>query len=71
MVTSKLLGKALIGIGLVISLSACAAMNNAMMAQKKVDDAAVTAKVKEALAKDPTLKKYTIDVRTISGEVVM
>jgi osmotically-inducible protein OsmY len=39
--------------------------------QVHLDDAVVTAKVKESLSKDPTLQKYTIDVFTVSGEVVL
>jgi len=70
MFTLKLLYRVLIGIGLVASLSACATPGELMMERKK-DDAAVTAKVKEALSKEPTLRKYTLDVYTVSGEVVL
>ena len=66
MFTSKLLGKLLIAICLVTSLSACETTRNLHL-----DDATVTAKVKEALSKDPTLRKYTLDVYTVSGEVVL
>ena len=73
MFKSKLLGKALIGIGLVTALSGCETTQDQMMKrnQMRLDDAAVTAKVKEALSKDPTLRKYTLDVYTVSGEVVL
>ena len=69
----RLLSKVLIGISLVTSLSGCETTQNQMMNRNQVrlDDAVVTAKVKESLSKDPTLQKYTIEVFTISGEVVL
>lgn len=71
MVRSKLLCKVLIGICLATSLSGCDTTQNQMMKRNQVhlDDAVVTAKVKESLSKDQTLQKYTIDVSTVSGEV--
>jgi osmotically-inducible protein OsmY len=73
MFKSKLLIKVLIGIGLVTSISGCETTQNQMMKRNQVrlDDVEVTAKVKESLSKDPTLQKYTIDVFTVSGEVVL
>jgi len=73
MSTLKVLNKILIGIGLVTALSACGTGQYQMMRQNQVhlDDAAVTAKVKESLSKDPVLKKYAIDVTTIAGEVIL
>jgi osmotically-inducible protein OsmY len=73
MFKSKLLSKVLIGISLVTSLSGCETTQNQMMKLNQVhlDDVVVTAKVKESLSKDPTLQKYTIDVSTVSGEVVL
>jgi osmotically-inducible protein OsmY len=41
------------------------------MTERHFDDAVVTAKVKESLSKDPTLQKYTINVTTMSGKVVL
>jgi osmotically-inducible protein OsmY len=41
------------------------------MMERHLDDAVVTANVKESLSKDPTLQKYTIDVSTVSGKVVL
>jgi osmotically-inducible protein OsmY len=69
----RLLSKVLIGISLVTSLSGCETTQNQMMKRNQVhlDDAVVTAKAKESLSKDPTLQKYTIDVFTVSGEVVL
>lgn len=73
MPTLKVLSKILIGIGLVTALSACGTGQYQMTRQNQVhlDDAVVTAKAKESLSKDPVLKKYTIDVTTLSGEVVL
>ena len=73
MYKSKLLSKVLIGISLVTSLSGCETTQSQMMKRKQVhlDDAVVTAKVKESLSKDPILQKYTIAVFTVSGEVVL
>jgi len=73
MFKSNLLSKVLIGISLVTSLSGCETTQSRMMKQNQVhlDDAVVTAKVKESLSKDPTLQKYTIEVFTMSGEVVL
>ena len=70
MFSSKLLSRFLIGISLAASLSGCETTQNHMM-ERHLDDAAVTAKVKESLSKDPTLQKYTIDVSTQSGKVVL
>ena len=69
----KILSNVLIGISLVTSLSGCQTTQNQMMERNKVhlDDAVVTAKVRESLSKDPTLQKYTIDVSTESGKVVL
>ena len=67
----KLLCQVLIGVCLVTSLSGCNTTQNQMIKlnQMHLDDAVITAKVKESLLKDPTLQKYTIDVSTVSGEV--
>ena len=70
MFKSKLLSRFLIGISLAASLSGCETTQNHMM-ERHLDDAAVTAKVKESLSKDPILQKYTIDVSTQSGKVVL
>ena len=53
------------------SLSGCETTHTQMVNpnQAHLDDATVTAKVKESLSKDPTLQKYAIDVSTLSGEV--
>ena len=73
MFKSKLLSNVLIGISLVTSLSGCETIQNQMMERNIVhlDDAVVTAKVKESLSKDPILQKYTINVFTVSGQVVL
>lgn len=70
MFKSKLLSKVLIGISVVASLSGCETTRNQMM-ERHLDDAVVTANVKESLSKDPTLQKYSIDVSTKSGKVVL
>jgi osmotically-inducible protein OsmY len=70
MFKSKLLSNVLVGISLVTSLSGCETTQNQMM-ERHLDDAVVTANVKESLSKDPTLQKYTIDVSTKSGKVVL
>lgn len=69
----KILSKVLIGVSLVTSLSGCETAKNQMMERSQVhlDDAVVTAKVRESLSKDPILQKYTIEVFTVSGEVVL
>jgi hyperosmotically inducible protein len=65
-------GKILIGIGLIAAVSACETMQNEGSKRAvHLDDGVVTAKVREALAKDPALQKYTIDVQTMGGEVVL
>ena len=66
----NILSNVLIGISLVTFLSGCETIQNQMM-ERHLDDAAVTAKVKESLSKDPILQKYTIDVSTQSGKVVL
>ncbi|MDA8414987.1 MAG: BON domain-containing protein [Desulfobacteraceae bacterium] len=73
MFKSTLLSKVVIGISLVASLSGCETTQNQMMQRNQVhlDDAVVTAKVKETLSKDPVLQKYAIEVFTVSGEVVL
>lgn len=71
MLKPKLLSKALIWTSMVTFLSGCETTQDQMTKLNKVhmDDAAVTAKVKESFSKDPTLQKYTIDVSTMFGEV--
>jgi len=70
---SKYLLTAIACICLITVLSGCETTQSQTQKRSKVllDDAVVTAKVKEALSKDPTLQKYTIDVRTVGGEVVL
>jgi osmotically-inducible protein OsmY len=70
MFKSKLLSRFLIGISLAASLSGCETTRNQKM-ERHLDDAVVTANVKESLSKDPTLQKYSIDVSTKSGKVVL
>ena len=70
MFKSKLFSNVLIGISLVTSLSGCETTRNQMM-ERHLDDAVVTANVKESLSKDPTLQKYAIDVSTKSGKVML
>jgi osmotically-inducible protein OsmY len=71
MFTTKLLGKILFGICLMSALSGCETAQGNKRNQGHLDDSAVTAKVTEALAKDPILQKYRIEVLTVSGEVVL
>ncbi len=70
MSTLKVLSKILIGITLVSALSACETTEQ-MRQRSQENDAAITAKVQESLAQDPVLKKYAINVFTLSGEVVL
>ena len=65
--------KSAICISLITVLSGCETFQSQEQKREQVhlNDAVVTANVKEALAKEPTLQKYTIDVQTVSGEVVL
>ena len=52
-----------------ISVLGCAAIQTPEM--QHLDDSTITAKVKAALSNDPSLKKFTIEVKTYRGEVVL
>ncbi|RII26270.1 MAG: transporter [Geobacter sp.] len=73
MVKSNFLLKTMACICLIIALAGCETTQSRTQERSKVrlDDAVVTAKVKEALSKDPALQKYTIEVRTVGGEVAL
>ena len=51
------------------SMAACTQTRTVKTAGEQVDDSAVTAKVKTALARDPSTSAYRIDVETFRGEV--
>jgi hyperosmotically inducible periplasmic protein len=51
------------------SMAACTQTRTVKSAGEQVDDSAVTAKVKTALARDPSTSAYRIDVETFRGEV--
>ena len=70
MFKSEFFSRVLIGTLLVSSISGCETVQNQMM-ERHLDDSVVTAKVKESLSKDPTLQKYTLNVSTMSGKVVL
>ena len=71
MFASKLLCRMLIVISLIALLSGCAGFQTGRRELVTLDDSVVTANVKDALAKDPILGKYKIDVNTVSGEVIL
>jgi hyperosmotically inducible periplasmic protein len=52
-----------------VAMSACAATRTSRSAGETVDDATVTAKVKTALARDPSTSAFRIEVETYRGEV--
>jgi hyperosmotically inducible periplasmic protein len=51
------------------AMSACTATRTTKSAGEQVDDSAVTAKVKTALARDPATSAHRIDVETFRGDV--
>ena len=72
MIKTNFLLKTMACVCLITAISGCQTFQSQAQKPKvHLDDAVVTAKVKEALSKDPTLQKYTIDVRTVGGEVVL
>jgi len=50
-------------------VTACNPTRTTKSAGEQIDDSAVTAKVKTALARDPTTSAFKIDVETFRGEV--
>jgi hyperosmotically inducible protein len=50
-------------------VSACTPTRTTKSAGEQIDDSAVTAKVKTALARDPSTSAYKIDVETFRGDV--
>lgn len=60
---------ALVFIGLVASLSACAATDTKESTGQYVDNSVLTAKVKTAIFNEPSLKSTEIGVETFKGEV--
>lgn len=61
----------LISAVMLATLAGCAGLSQGKREKVHLEDPVVTAKVKEALAKDPVLQKYSIDVRTVEGKVVL
>ena len=60
---------ALIFVGLLISLTACAATQTKESTGQYVDNSVLTAKVKAAIFNEPSLKTLEISVETYKGEV--
>jgi osmotically-inducible protein OsmY len=58
----------LVAVSLLFS-AACSRGENARTAGQSVDDTAITAKVKTAFAKDPTVKAIDVKVDTFKGTV--
>jgi hyperosmotically inducible protein len=52
-----------------VSMAACSATRTTRSTGETVDDSTVTAKVKTALARDPSTSAFRIDVDTFRGEV--
>ena len=52
-----------------VAMAACSATRTTRSTGETVDDATVTAKVKTALARDPSTSAYKIDVESYRGEV--
>ena len=52
-----------------VSMAACSPTRTTRSAGETLDDTAVTAKVKTALARDPSTSAYRIDVESYRGEV--
>lgn len=66
----KLLALLALGAGGVLSLpTGCAGTATHQSTGEYVDDAAVTAKVKTALVRDPVVKALQVDVTTFKGNV--
>jgi hyperosmotically inducible protein len=55
--------------GVVLILSACAALSGRETAGEYVDDASITASVKNEIFKDPKLKMFQIHVETFKNQV--
>lgn len=70
MILHKSFAALLAGLCLIAALTACETTQG-RNGKVRLDDAVVTSKVKEALAKDPVLQKYDIEVKTVSGEVLL
>jgi len=52
-----------------VSMAACSATRTTRSAGETLDDATVTAKVKTALARDPSTSAYKIEVESYRGDV--
>jgi hyperosmotically inducible protein len=70
MVSLRLQWKVLAYICLMSAFLGCATTQNQKVEQQ-LDDQTITAKVQTALSNDPSLKKFTIEVKTYHGEVVL
>jgi osmotically-inducible protein OsmY len=70
MLKPRFFGKYLACFCLISALLGCATTQSER-AKQHFDDQTVTAKVKAALSTDPSLGKFSIDVKTIRGEVVL
>lgn len=66
---SHRLVRLLVCIGLVITISGCAATEKRQSTGQYVDDAVITTKVKAAIFNEPTLKTLQINVETYKAEV--
>jgi len=61
--------KFLVCIGLITLLSGCAATQNRESTGEYVDDSVITAKVKDVIFNEPSLKVFQISVETYKGIV--
>ncbi len=62
--------KSLVCVCSTTALLGCAALQNQGSGQP-VDDPTITARVQAAISNDPSLRKFTISVQTVKGEVVL
>lgn len=69
MVSIKSVMKMLAVPGLLVSLAACAVFEGQETTGQYIDDATVTAKIKEAFVADPQIKSMQISVETMNGVV--
>ncbi len=59
----------LVTIALAAALVACAGSQTRESTGQYIDDAAITAKVKAEIVKEPTLKTFQVSVETFKGQV--
>jgi len=70
MITLRSFGMCLACMCLIASMLGCATTQS-LTSQQHFSDQTITAKVKDALSRDPSLIKFAIQVRTLKGEVVL